>query len=622
MGEDDLEAHRGEPAKAAGVELRVDEEATVATTAMAITAVDERVRLALVDANLLDEHDDLPPYDKVSPSLGGKSEVRHYRLTDRATGKPVLVVVKVTDDPRTERATLRALPPEIQDDDQFLCKVKVEEPRDPNTPLVFQDAKDLAATHKSRDLSQLLSKSWPQPFHALDSALRVLRKLHDTCKPARESGKPWTAAFEDLVPDHRIKTAKELVTASLGDEWSSKDEVCLGCLACGLDDRHRRSLGTVRNPLESKAGSDVPEHRRGWVHGDANLTNILFTLRNDNSIDRAILIDFARARIAATAWDYAQLEAEICMHVLSAKHRISKLTVASAIAAFTSIRSILDGTRRIPLSWYLIRGIHKWRALDWLLWTRKWRALELLLLLRQQAAEDLERDITHYAFADFFSGLRHYFFGALAFEKQVFSDPHKRALALVGAALTAKVLGDLPSYKPAERIRKLVAWQKRQTWLIPPVLLLLFAVVGWDVRKAGRPRPVISLAQGEVTERTQVSIGGAATRTAKRFHISAFDCRERPAEPVRGMGEGRTFTTTVEVDPSDESICARFEPSWDATGVAVDCGRDTLTARLTLPPRDGGFAVKIEVYRDTWFQGRLFAASGIIHSVCRIEVQK
>lgn len=578
---------------------------------------EERHKAALVAAGLLALDDSLPLPSKISRGPGGKSSVTHYVLRRGANGEVFHhVVVKDLDDgaeAAREAATLSALPEAVKQVKEFL--VIVENTSDTSTGcLVFRDAAGFTQAGTCVDLEEVLTRRrWPEIFSVMDRTLALLERLHKQGS-GLASGRPLTAAMSPGVLDPaKLDEARQRTLEALGTVHAGQLTIQLdGLLAESSRGSPLSAFEALPNPFMHEW--QLPQYRTSLIHGDLNLSNVILLLQNDGVAGVPVFIDFASsAEAQPTAWDYAKLEAEVSLHVLPRLLAGGSDTNKHKLRVFAEIRSILDGTRKIPLVWYLRRGT-------------KWQFLRLLIRMRCVAAEALKQQIDDYGLLDYLRVLGCYFQRSLAFSN-LRTNQLPCAIAMAGAALSAQVDEKPSEYAPFARLgvlRRQFDRRRRQVLVVSIVLLLLIpsasVIAEWQSRSGG-PVEIRLLQASIVEDQPNDSLRLIGNSTCETEQITA----------VPGVRDGLSIMLIVYPRVSDDRIYARIEPTWDPHH-AHDAGPPVAGAihvsEIALPAQAGTYSVHVKLYRKNRFSflpldsfdPLHFPSSGRAESYCSVEV--
>ncbi len=264
---------------------------------------------------------------------------------------------------------------------------------------------------------------------ALDLAIDALALFHrgepGTVLP-EDNGK--VLRWADFVSFPRLRLKRMFRTARKAwpsVDWASDTTFSLR----GIGARTHR----IPNPfaaLNQRLHSPTGPIRLSRIHGDLNLTNLLFALSATHTPTQALIIDLANSEEARpTAIDFARLESEFWNEgFVGSLSSNDELAMNESLGLFLQVRDLLDGRRRTA------KGLPKGKTEG---------VLTFVNCLRRRASTVLSPSVTDYMLKDYLYALYFHAMNSLAFPSVYGNGQLKARIALASAAIAQQTLQDI-----------------------------------------------------------------------------------------------------------------------------------------------------------------------------------
>jgi len=362
--------------------------------------------------SLLGQTDELPLPYALKTGVAGKSAVYFLELS---TGKHIIAKFDKESRASAEWSVIE----ELETRDTILDSVlPISGNQKEDRVILYQDMG--AAVPLVVDFSTLLQEQFMTNINncliALKSTLNALSRFHD-----REPGRydycvlRWIDIFPSLSASLNSDDILEVLKSHLS----------------ALTFRFP-PLSGFTSGIDSLLKSNIGWSRRSRIHGDLNLTNILFGLKEDNAHLRTFMIDLTLSKAnTLSALDFARLESEFWHESFVDLFDMNNANLSLAVF---QIRDLLEGREQALQA----------SAPDYLK-----NVLRFLSLLRRRAFECLGANRPEYVMADYAKCLLFTHLSALKYST-VNSSPDKICVAVTCAATSYIWLRDIESGRYAD----------------------------------------------------------------------------------------------------------------------------------------------------------------------------
>ena len=374
----------------------------------------EDIQKVLVREGLMDKSQSLPEPYRVSSGVGEKSWLYFFYISDKdRIGVGLLLIAKFQSIDRQQREweavktlNCQPLPPEIY------SIFPINKPEDPF--ILYRAAGGMTPSGRCINYADYLIwqiKTAPNNcFEVLEQTKGLLWSLYNANSGRLERAPvKWADFWNEAFVNDRRQKIEEIVTDTSGRLL----------LECG-------SLLPFSNPMTNL--NNYLSHPTGtiWlsqIHGDLNLTNILVLPKQDGSVERVVIIDFACTKgDRPTAIDFVKVEAEFFQEVFPEFFREE----ATCMTSFIKIRDYLDGRETKKDFDEIEQNIIKWVA-----------------RLRKYATEYCcPRAGESYLLNDYFYCLYFYSLNCLTY-KTVAKSQIKQTIAYLCSSISLKVIEDV-----------------------------------------------------------------------------------------------------------------------------------------------------------------------------------
>ena len=374
----------------------------------------EDIQKVLVREGLMDKSQSLPEPYRVSSGVGEKSWLYFFYISDKdRIGVGLLLIAKFQSIDRQQREweavktlNCQPLPPEIY------SIFPINKPEDPF--ILYRAAGGMTPSGRCINYADYLIwqiKTAPNNcFEVLEQTKGLLWSLYNANSGRLERAPvKWADFWNEAFVNDRRQKIEEIITDTSGRLL----------LECG-------SLLPFSNPMTNL--NNYLSHPTGtiWlsqIHGDLNLTNILVLPKQDGSVERVVIIDFACTKgDRPTAIDFVKVEAEFFQEVFPEFFREE----ATCMTSFIKIRDYLDGRETKKDFDEIEQNIIKWVA-----------------RLRKYATEYCcPRAGESYLLNDYFYCLYFYSLNCLTY-KTVAKSQIKQTIAYLCSSISLKVIEDV-----------------------------------------------------------------------------------------------------------------------------------------------------------------------------------
>jgi len=374
----------------------------------------EDIQKVLVREGLMDKSQSLPEPYRVSSGVGEKSWLYFFYISDKdRIGVGLLLIAKFQSIDRQQREweavktlNCQPLPPEIY------SIFPINKPEDPF--ILYRAAGGMTPSGQCINYADYLIlqiKTAPNNcFEVLEQTKGLLWSLYNANSGRLERAPvKWADFWNEAFVNDRRQKIEEIITDTSGRLL----------LECG-------SLLPFSNPMTNL--NNYLSHPTGtiWlsqIHGDLNLTNILVLPKQDGSVERVVIIDFACTKgDRPTAIDFVKVEAEFFQEVFPEFFREE----ATCMTSFIKIRDYLDGRETKKDFDEIEQNIIKWVA-----------------RLRKYATEYCcPRAGESYLLNDYFYCLYFYSLNCLTY-KTVAKSQIKQTIAYLCSSISLKVIEDV-----------------------------------------------------------------------------------------------------------------------------------------------------------------------------------
>ena len=374
----------------------------------------EDIQKVLVREGLMDKSQSLPEPYRVSSGVGEKSWLYFFYISDKdRIGVGLLLIAKFQSIDRQQREweavktlNCQPLPPEIY------SIFPINKPEDPF--ILYRAAGGMTPSGRCINYADYLIwqiKTAPNNcFEVLEQTKGLLWSLYNANSGRLERAPvKWADFWNEAFVNDRRQKIEEIITDTSGRLL----------LECG-------SLLPFSNPMTNL--NNYLSHPTGtiWlsqIHGDLNLTNILVLPKQDGSVERVVIIDFACTKgDRPTAIDFVKVEAEFFQEVFPEFF----MEEATCMTSFIKIRDYLDGRETKKDFDEIEQNIIKWVA-----------------RLRKYATEYCcPRAGESYLLNDYFYCLYFYSLNCLTY-KTVAKSQIKQTIAYLCSSISLKVIEDV-----------------------------------------------------------------------------------------------------------------------------------------------------------------------------------
>ena len=374
----------------------------------------EDIQKVLVREGLMDKSQSLPEPYRVSSGVGEKSWLYFFYISDKdRIGVGLLLIAKFQSIDRQQREweavktlNCQPLPPEIY------SIFPINKPEDPF--ILYRAAGGMTPSGQCINYADYLIlqiKTAPNNcFEVLEQTKGLLWSLYNANSGRLERAPvKWADFWNEAFVNDRRQKIEEIITDTSGRLL----------LECG-------SLLPFSNPMTNL--NNYLSHPTGtiWlsqIHGDLNLTNILVLPKQDGSVERVVIIDFACTKgDRPTAIDFVKVEAEFFQEVFPEFF----MEEATCMTSFIKIRDYLDGRETKKDFDEIEQNIIKWVA-----------------RLRKYATEYCcPRAGESYLLNDYFYCLYFYSLNCLTY-KTVAKSQIKQTIAYLCSSISLKVIEDV-----------------------------------------------------------------------------------------------------------------------------------------------------------------------------------